>query len=88
MERMFACLLAYLLAGVNVIDGANVIDGVNVIDGANVCGLAFLRACLLPCWRECYRWSTYYRWSECYGWSYGSGDKGHITRKSLLLISL
>ena len=35
-----------------------------------------------------YGWSECYRWSECYGWSSGSGDKGHITRKSLLLIAL
>ena len=34
MDRMYACLLAYLLAGANVIDGANFIDGANVMDGA------------------------------------------------------
>ena len=73
---MLACLLAYLLSGANVIDRANIIDEANVIDGEIVidganfihaCVHAYMLACVIACWSECYRLSS------------GSGDKGLIT---------
>ena len=68
-----ACLPACLLAGASVIDGANVIDGAL---GQVIKVTLLEKSCLHACWSECYRWSSV------------SGDKGHITRKSLLLIAL